>query len=208
MTDKPKAVRIVVATLLLVLLIVSTSVAQSLTDETNSRLSRKSTRVLMGATDYGTGAFGFHRLGKLSQTNFIVGGGIFSARDLADRTIDGAVYSQRGVLLPLRFGIRNEFFRQELPSLEWAFYWVGTVGSVLAFGYPQGLEFQQTLSHTTVGLGGEVYNALGLEAYFGVGFALYLEGGVYAMNTFASRSLFVRGNYFGPSLAFGIRTGF
>ena len=162
----------------------------------------------MVATDYGTGGIGFHRLGRLSSTNFVIGAGILSGTNFANRTINGAVYSQRGVLLPVMFGMHNEIYRQELPSLDWAFYWVSTVGPVLAFGFPQGLDFQQSMSHMSLGLGGEVYNALGLEAFFGVGFALYLEGGVYAMNTYASRSLFVRSNYLGPSLAFGIRTGF
>ena len=194
--------------LCIILLTSSLLLAQTSGVETPSSLAKKSTRVLMAATDYGAGAIGFHRLGRPSRTNFVFGGGILSATDLADQTIDGAVYTQRGVLLPLRFGIRNELFRQELPSLDWAFYVVSTVGPVLAFGFPQGLDFQQTVSHINLGLGGEVYNAIGLEASFGVGLALYLEGGVYALTTFASRSLFHRGNYLGPSLAFGIRTGF
>lgn len=191
-----------------ILLLVSPLLGQAADREMVSNLSKKRTRVMMAATDYGVGGIGFHRLGRPSQTNFIFGAGLLSARNLVDRTINGAVYTQRGALLPLRFGIRNEIFREELPSLDWAFYWVGTIGPVLAFGYPAGLDFQTTFSHINLGLGGEVYNALGLEASFGLGFALYLEGGVYMMNTFASRSLFPKPNYVGPSLAFGIRTGF
>jgi hypothetical protein len=182
--------------------------AQTFSVETPSRVCNGNTKVMMAATDYGVGGIGFRQLGRPGRTNFVFGTGIFSATDFADRTIDGTVYTQRGVLLPLRFGIRNEIYHQKLSSLDWAFYWVGTVGPVLGFGYPVGLGLQQTLSYMRVGLGGEVYNALGLEASFGAGLTLYLEGGAYALTTFANRSLFHHANYFGPSMAVGIRTGF
>jgi hypothetical protein len=182
--------------------------AQSFGVETPASLSRNSTKLLMAATNYGVGAMGFHLLGRPSLTNFVLGGGILSATDFADRTIGGMVYSQRGVLLPLRFGIRSELYHRQLSSLDWAFYWVGTLGPVLAFGYPVGLDLQQSLSYINVGVGGEAYNALGLEASFGAGITLYLEGGIYALTTFANRSLFHHTNYFGPSMAVGIRTGF
>lgn len=192
----------------IILLIFSPLSAQTFAVENPSSLSRNSTKLLMAATNYGVGGIGFHLLGRPSSTNFVLGGGILSATDFANRTVDGVVYGQRGVLLPLRFGIRNELYHQQLSSLDWAFYWVGTIGPVLAFGYPAGLDFQQSLSYMSVGLGGEVYNGLGLEASFGAGVTLYLEGGAYALTTFANRSLFNHPNYFGPSMAIGIRTGF
>lgn len=195
------------ATSFIIPLIVSPLWAQTLGVETPSPLSKSSTKVLVAATSYGVGGIGFHQFRRPSGTNFVLGTGILSATDFADRTIDGVVYSQRGVLLPLRFGIRNELWHQQRSALDWAFYWVGTVGPVLAFGYPVGLDFQQSLSYMSVGLGGEVYNALGLEASFGAGLTLYLEGGAYALTTFANRSLFHHANYFGPSMAIGIRTG-
>jgi hypothetical protein len=192
----------------IILLVSSLVSAQSFGVETPSSLSRNSTKLLMAATNYGVGGIGFHTFGTPSSTNFVLGGGILSATDFADRTIGDMIYSQRGVLLPIRFGIRNELYEQQVSSLDWDFYWVGTLGPVLAFGYPAGLDFQQSFSNLNVGLGGEAYNALGLEASFGVGIALYLEGGVYALTTFADRSLFRHTNYFGPSMAVGIRTGF
>jgi hypothetical protein len=197
-----------IASLFISALVVSPITAQTFVVETPSHISKSNTKVMMAATDYGVGGIGFHQLGRPGRTNFVLGTGIFSATDFADRTIDGTVYTQRGVLLPLRFGIRNEIYHQQLSSLDWAFYWVGTVGPVLGFGYPVGLGFQQSLSYMSIGLGGEVYNALGLEASFGAGFTLYLEGGAYALTTFANRSLFNHANYFGPSMAVGIRTGF
>jgi hypothetical protein len=201
-------VRSSLAALLIFALVVSPAIAQSFGVETPSYSSKNTTKVIMAATSYGVGAIGFHQLGRPGRTNIVLGTGVFSATDFADRTIDGTVYTQRGVLLPLRFGIRNEIYHQRLSSLDWAFYWVGTVGPVLGFGYPVGLDFDQSLSYTSVALGGEVYNALGLEASFGVGFTLYFEGGVYALTTFANRSLFHHANYLGPSIAVGIRTGF
>jgi hypothetical protein len=194
--------------LLIAALVASPISAQTFVGETPSHSSKSNTKVMIAATDYGVGGIGFHQLGRPGRTNFVLGTGIFSATDFADRTIDGTVYTQRGVLLPLRFGIRNEIYHQQLSSLDWAFYWVGTVGPVLGFGYPVGLGFQQSLSHMSVGLGGEVYNALGLEASFGAGLTLYLEGGAYALTTIANRSLFHHANYLGPSMAVGIRTGF
>jgi hypothetical protein len=197
-----------IAPLLISALVVSPITAQTFVVETPSHISKSNTKVLMAATDYGVGGIGFHQLGRPGRTNFVLGTGIFSATDFADRTIDGAVYTQRGVLLPLRFGIRNEIYHQQLSSLDWVFYWVGTLGPVLSFGYPMGLSLQQSLSYMTVGLGGEVYNALGIEASFGAGLTLYLEGGAYALTTFANRSLFHHANYLGPSMAVGIQTGF
>jgi hypothetical protein len=196
------------ATAFIIALIASPLWAQTFGIETPSPPSESSTKVLMTATNYGIGGIGLHQFGRPSNANLVLGGGILSATDFADRTIDGVVYSQRGVLLPLRFGVRNELWHQQLSTLDWDFYWVGTVGPVLAFGYPVGLGFQQSLSNISVGLGGEVYNALGLEASFGAGVTLYLEGGAYALTTFANRSLFNHANYFGPSMAMGIRTGF
>jgi hypothetical protein len=197
-----------IASLFISALIASPIAAQTFAVEAPSHFSHSNTNVMMAATDYGVGGIGFHQLGMPGRTNFVLGTGIFSATDFADRTIDGTVYTQRGVLVPLRFGIRNDIYHQQLSSLDWALYWVGTVGPVLGFGYPVGLSFQQSLSYMSVGLGGEVYNALGLEASFGAGFTLYLEGGAYALTTFANRSLFNHANYFGPSMAVGIRTGF
>jgi hypothetical protein len=196
------------ASVFITLLISSALSAQSFGGETPSSLSRNNTKLLMAVTNYGVGAMGFRLFGRPSSTNFVLGGGIFSAIDFADRTIHGTVYSQRGVLLPIRFGIRNELYHQQLSSLDWAFYWVGTLGPVLAFGYPVGLDFQRSLSYMNVGVGSEAYNALGVDASFGAGITLYLEGGVYALTTFANRSLFRHTNYFGPSMAVGIRTGF
>jgi hypothetical protein len=196
------------ATALIIPLIVSSLWAQTFGVETSSSPSESSTKVLMTATNYGVGGIGLHQFRSPSSTNFVFGGGILSATDFADRTIDGTVYSQRGVLLPIRFGIRNELYHQQLSSLGWSFYWVGTIGPVVAFGYPAGLDFRQSLSYMSVGLGGEIYNALGLEASFGAGVTLYLEGGAYALTTFANRSLFNHANYLGPSMAMGIRTGF
>lgn len=192
---------------LITLLIASSLFAQTLQKERMAKLAKENTRLLMAATDYGTGGFAFHRIGRPSQTNVLFGIGALTASDLADQTINGAIYTQRGLLFPIRLGIRHEIFRQELPAIEWAFYWVSSAGPVLAFGFPQGLDFRTLLSRINVGLGGEIYTALGLEAFFGVGLALYLEGGVYAMNAFASRSLFRQANYFGPSFAFGMRFG-
>jgi hypothetical protein len=194
--------------LVTVLFAASSLFAQTLVDETPPSPSKNNTSVLMAATDYGVGGIGFQRLGRPSKTDFVLGAGVFSATDFADRTLNGTVYAQRGVLLPLRFGIRNEIYDQQLGSLDWALYSVSTIGPVLAFGYPVGLDFQRSFSNMRLGLGGEVYNALGLQASFDVGFALYLEGGMYALTTFANRSLFNHANYLGPSLAFGIRTGF
>lgn len=201
-------IRTSLASAFIILSISSSLSAQSFGVETPSSLSRNSTKLLMAATNYGVGGIAFHLFGRPSSTNFVLGGGILSATDFADRTIGGTVYSQRGVLLPIRFGIRNELYQQQLSSLDWAFYWVGTLGPVLAFGYPVGLDFQQSFSYMNVGVGGEAYNALGLEASFGAGIALYLEGGVYALTTFANRSLYQHTNYFGPSMAVGLRTGF
>jgi hypothetical protein len=197
-----------IASLFISALVVLPIAAQTFVVETPSHISKSNTKVLIAATDYGVGGIGFHQLGRPGRTNFVLGTGIFSATDFANRAIDGTVYTQRGVLLPLRFGVRNEIYHQQLPSLDWAFYWVGTVGPVLGFGYPVGLSLQQSLSNMTVGLGGEVYNALGLEASFGAGLTLYVEGGAYALTTVANRSLFHHANYFGPSMAVGIRTGF
>jgi len=196
------------ASTLIILLIVSPLSAQVFAVEAPSSSSKNSTKLLVAATNYGIGGIGFHLLGRPSRTNFVLGGGLLSATDFADRTIDGAVYGQRGALLPIRIGVRNELYHQQLSSLDWAFYWVGTIGPVLAFGYPVGLDFQRTLSYTSLGLGGEIYNALGLEATFGAGVTLYLEGGAYALTTFSNRSLFRHANYFGPSMAVGISTGF
>jgi hypothetical protein len=206
--ESPMVVSISLWGVFIIPLIVSPLWAQTFAVETPSPVSESSAKLLMAATNYGIGGIGLHQFGRPSNTNFVLGGGILSATDFADRIIDGAVYSQRGVLLPLRFGIRSELYHQQLSSLDWAFYWVGTIGPVLVFGYPAGLDFQQSLSYMSVGLGGEVYNALGLEASFGSKVALYLEGGAYALTTFADRSLFKHANYFGPSMAVGIRTGF
>ena len=181
---------------------------QTKTSDIPASTSPSATKVMMTATDLGVGGIAFHRFGRPSTTNFIFGTGMLSAIEPADVSVNGVMYSQRAMFIPLRFGIRNEIYHQELSSLDWAFYWVGTLGPVLAFGYPRGLDFRQTFSHFNFGLGGEVYSALGLEASFGAGVSLYLEGGAYAMNAFASRSLFQHANYIGPSLAFGIRTGF
>jgi hypothetical protein len=171
-------------------------------------LSKSKTRVMIAATDIGTGGMGFHPLGNPRKSDFVIGAGIFSAKDFVDRTIDGAVYSQRGILMPVRFGLRSEILSDQLSSLEWVLYWVGSLGPVFALGYPQGLPFQQTVSHFNAGLGGELYSAMGLEASFGSSAAIYLEAGAYALKAFASRSLFRRAIYFGPSVALGLRTGF
>ncbi len=190
------------------ILMISSLFGQGFSREKIESLSKKSTRYLIGGAEYGAGGLAVHRFGRPAQANFVLGLGLFSASDFRDQTINGAVYAQRGILLPVRLGIRNELLREELPALDWAVYWVSTAGPVLAFGFPYGADFQTVVSNTTFGLGGEVYTALGLEAIFGVGLALYLEGGAYAMNAFASRSLLRQANYFGPSLAFGIRTAF
>src|SRR3972149_1803548 len=128
-------VKLSLAALLISALVVSSATAQSFGVETPPHVSRNSTKVMLAATSYGVGGIGFHQLGRPGRTNILLGTGIFSATDFADRTIDGTVYTQRGVLLPLRFGIRNEIYRQQLSSLDWAFYWVSTVGPVLGFGY-------------------------------------------------------------------------
>lgn len=190
---------------LITLLIASSLSAQILQKERMARLENENTRLFIAATDYGTGGFAFYRIGRPSQTNVLFGIGALTASDFAEQTINGTIYTQQGMLLPIRLGIRNEIFRQELPALKWVFYWVSSAGLVPAFGFPQGLNFQTTLSRMNFGLGGEVYGAIGLEAFFGVGLALYLEGGFYAMNAFANRSLFRQPNYFGPSIAFGMR---